>query len=365
MFANVYAGKRVLVTGHTGFKGSWLSAWLKLLGAKVIGVSNSTREGLTLYSILEKSDFEADHRIDVRNYNEICQCIVDSRPDFIFHLAAQSLVGVSYSKPLETFSTNSLGTVNLLESIRQISSEVVAVFITSDKVYENRETGVPYKEDDPLGGHDPYSASKAMAEIALRSYYLAFVKESLTYARLGIGRAGNVIGGGDWSEGRLIPDCVRAWSRKEPAILRNPDATRPWQYVLEPLSGYLRLGQCLTEERRLNGQAFNFGPNNESKEGVTVQELLEKFCARWPEAKWSKSIDTKNHEAGLLSLDSSKATRELEWRPALTLTETAEYTADWYRAASTQGVAALREISLNQIVEYCDTARVRQITWAI
>ena len=364
MFDNVYAGKTVLVTGNTGFKGSWLATWLFSLGASVFGFSNSVPKGTTMYSVFGSRALKGCIEGDVRDFNRLHAYILEVKPDFIFHLAAQPLVGISYQDPIETFMTNSIGTVNVLESMRRTTRDMIGVFITSDKVYENRDEEYSFREQDRLGGYDPYSASKAMAELALRSYFLSFLKKLSPSVRMGIGRAGNVIGGGDWSDGRLIPDCVRAWRKGVSVEIRNPESTRPWQFVLEPLAGYLRLGQCLAHSADINGEAYNFGPDLAQDPPVRVCDLLNEFGQHWQDAEWSVSAISPAHEAMLLSLDSSKARRDLQWAPTLTVSEMVDFTAEWYLASGHQTDKKLELLSLEHIERFAEKARNKQQVWA-
>lgn len=359
MFLDVYRGSRVLVTGHTGFKGSWLARWLTDLGAEVAGLS--------LYLPSQPSHFEAlglERRIrhivaDVRDAGAVAAAVGEWRADFVFHLAAQPLVREAYASPKLTFDTNLGGTVNVLEAVRRQDSVRAAVLITSDKCYENLELERGYDESDRLGGADPYSASKACAEIAISAYARSFLLPA--GRRVASTRAGNVIGGGDWAADRVVPDCVRAWSRGEQVALRNPTATRPWQHVLEPLSGYLWLGACLATGRAdVNGEAFNFGPAPAA--AVTVGELVEALSRHWPRSAWSaQPANDGKPEASLLQLDCDKALRRLGWRAVLDFAETARYTARWYRGFY-DGAEADR-LTGEQIAGYCASAAARGDPW--
>ena len=264
----VFEGKNVLVTGNTGFKGSWLSLWLNLLGAKVIGISNNFSTKPQNFNICKLYDIIDHHELDIRDDQKLCKFIAQKQPDFIFHLAAQSLVKTSYEKPLETFQVNAQGSANILNAIRQLEKKVVCVMVTSDKVYENQEWVWGYKETDQLGGKDPYSASKAMAELAVKSLLNSFFGTSSNNKYIGIARVGNVIGGGDWAKNRIVPDCVRAWATGENPTIRSPKATRPWQHVLEPISGYLVLAENLYLYKNNHTEAFNFGPSSETVHSV-------------------------------------------------------------------------------------------------
>ncbi|MBI4825093.1 MAG: CDP-glucose 4,6-dehydratase [Nitrospirae bacterium] len=329
-FNGVYKGKRVLVTGHTGFKGSWLSQWLLKLGADVAGFS--------LYLPSEPCNFEVTglrgkirhYEGDIRNIGELKKVFKDFKPQIVFHLAAQAIVRKSFNEPKETFDTNLGGTVNVLECIRDTGSVKASVIITSDKCYKNLEWEWGYRENDILGGDDPYSASKACAEIACNAYIKSCFN-SKGSAKIATARAGNVVGGGDWAKDRIIPDCVRAWSTGEKAACRNPEATRPWQHVLEPLSGYLWLGAGLiTGPDELAGEAFNFGP--ESKVIKSVGELVNALADSWGDAKWEHiSSRGKIKESQLLKLSCDKALKRLGWHAILTFDEVVGLTAQWYK----------------------------------
>lgn len=346
-----FLNKKVLVTGHTGFKGSWLTAWLKLLGANIVGIS--------LDPPTKKSHFEAaniksgidDCRIDIRKYEELNKKIVTEEPDFLFHLAAQPIVGRSYDDPIETWTTNTIGTINILESLRQLDKQCVVVIITSDKCYDNVEWEWGYRENDALGGPDPYSASKGAAEIAIRSYVKSYFSESNSLVRISSARAGNVIGGGDWAPNRIVPDCVNSWAKNEVVQLRNPYSTRPWQHVLEPLGGYLRLASILSQDLELHGEAFNFGPP--AQQNHSVIELVKEMSLSWSEVRWeeSKPKSSEFYESGLLKLNCDKALHYLDWHAVLSFQETVALTASWYKAYY-EDPASIGSITDKQISEY-------------
>ena len=324
-----YKDKKVLVTGHTGFKGSWLSLWLNILGAKVIGISDKVYTSPSHYEAI-KDIFSTDLRGDVKKIKQVHDLIDTHKPDFIFHLAAQSIVKTSHKNPFNTFQTNTLGTVNLLESLRKINPNLIAVLVTSDKSYQNVEKIEGYKEEDKLGGSDPYSASKAAADIFIESYSKSFFIDAKSKVKVSAARAGNVIGGGDWSNDRVIPDCIKAWSRNKKAIIKNPQAIRPWQHVLEPLSGYLTLGAKLLRDDSLVGEAFNFGPNE--KDIFTVEELVQELAKSWSGVKWIVENDPNEiKESMLLNLNCDKAKSLISWDSTLSFTETAKWTAEWYK----------------------------------
>lgn len=354
MFGDIYRGCRVLLTGHTGFKGSWLALWLKNLGAQLTGISLSPSTSPNHWELL---DFEiVDQRIDIREFRTLAHAVTDARPEMVFHLAAQPLVRRSYRDPLETWSTNVLGTVNLLEACRLTSSVKAIVVITTDKCYQNREWVWGYREDDQLGGHDPYSASKAGAELVTASYRSAFFNNA-DVPLVATARAGNIIGGGDWSEDRLIPDLVRTLMTGIPLAIRFPQATRPWQHVLESLSGYLLLGQKLLDGRREMAGPWNFGPY--PRDNRTVSEILERLRDYWPSLTWVVNTVPQPHEAGLLYLDSTKARQLLGWRPVWELEDGLRATAWWYQHFLDTGAVCSRE----QLDQYLTAAQDAKLSW--
>lgn len=355
MFRNIYKNKRVLVTGHTGFKGSWLVLWLKMLGAKVTCISLPSETSPNHWDLLGL-DVES-LTIDIRDEVLLRQKIVELQPEIVFHLAAQSLVRRSYKQPLETWATNVMGTANLLDACRHVEDLAAIVVITTDKCYENKEWVWGYREIDPLGGHDPYSASKAGSELVAASYRSSFFN-SPSSPLLATARAGNVIGGGDWSEDRLIPDLVRCVSANRSLEVRSPNATRPWQHVLECLSGYLMLGQQLLEGNQSVAEAWNFGPDREGNR--QVNQVLEALKTDWPNMEWACSNEPQPHEAQLLQLDSGKARDKLLWRPVWTFDEGVAATAEWYRAWIDQNDV----ISLSQLQRYIKIAKERGLSWA-
>lgn len=353
-----YSGKRVLVTGHTGFKGSWLSQWLISLGADVVGVALEVVEDQSLFDQLGLRA-EMDHNVvDIRDLDRLRQLVVESTPDVLFHLAAQPLVRQSYAQPVDTFATNILGTVHVMEVLRNLGISCHAVMVTTDKVYENDELGRPYAEGDRVGGHDPYSASKAAAELAIASYRRSFFApasfgESHEIA-LASARAGNVIGGGDWAQDRIIPDAMRALMAGEPIHVRNPRSTRPWQHVLDPLGGYLQLAMRMEsargqDEREMLFGPFNFGPTADSNR--SVQDLIEAVLQRWDGSWVDGSRSDDPHEASLLALDIGKARDLLRWAPAWGFEAAVDATVAWYRAVASNEATA-KEVSLTQIAAY-------------
>ena len=363
MFNDIYKDKKVLVTGHTGFKGSWLTTWLLKLGAKVIGISKDIPTSTAMFQELNLKDKIIDYREDIRNLDKIIEIISTEKPDFIFHLAAQPIVSISYVNPIETLSSNIMGTANILEALRVIDYSVTIVMITSDKAYDNVEQVWGYKEDDKMGGKDIYSGSKGGAELVIKSYYNSFFKNN-SNIKLAIGRAGNVIGGGDWAKDRIVVDCMEAWSKGESVEIRSPKATRPWQHVLEPLSGYLNLAQVLYNDNSIDGEAFNFGPRAEQNH--TVKELLSDLSKYWD----FKSVDeafrvTDNitfHEAGLLKLNCDKALFYLKWQSNLEYINTIKFTSEWYYDFYKKNIS-IYDKTINQIVEYENLAKEKVLLW--
>ena len=361
-FADTYSGRRVLVTGHTGFKGSWLTMWLRHLGAEVTGYSDEVPASPSVFELLGL-ETRIDHRLgDVRDRNRLAEVLDEVRPEMVLHLAAQALVLQSHVDPVGTFETNTMGMVNLLECIRERPWIDVAVLVTSDKAYRNEEWEWGYRETDHLGGHDPYSGSKSCAELIAHSYHHSFLRDSPT--RTATARAGNVIGGGDWAADRIVPDCIRAWSTQETVRVRRPESTRPWQHVLEPLSGYLWLGAQLWNDREhLDGEAFNFGPG--PQQDMTVADLLEAMAKRWPGAAWQVADDAAgtDREATLLRLSCDKALRQLDWHAVMKSPSTVSLTIDWYRAWQA-GEVNLHDFTVGQIEQYTDMASTAGMVWS-
>ena len=324
-----FRNKKVIVTGHTGFKGSWLSTWLSLVGAKVYGFSKNVPTIPSHFDSI-KSFFEDDIKGDIRDANTFKNYISKIKPDYLFHLAAQSLVNFSYEEPKLTWETNVIGTVNILDSLRYIDNKCIAIFITSDKCYDNLEWTWGYREIDKLGGPDPYSASKGAAELAISSYFRSYFKKESNIS-LASARAGNVIGGGDWSLNRLIPDCVKAWANNECVDLRNPFSTRPWQHVLEPIGGYMLLALALSERKELNGESFNFGPNLEKN--YNVLDVVNEVSKYWEKIEFNLETEKDKlfYESNLLKLNCDKALHNLNWKACLSFEETISFTARWYK----------------------------------
>ena len=347
-----WSDKKVLVTGHTGFKGSWLTLWLGKLGAQVSGCSLPPEDDQKLF-VSASIARDIDHHVcDIRDPEALEALVMAVQPEIVIHMAAQSLVRRSYSHPAETYQTNVIGTLNLLEAIKRSDSVRSCVIVTSDKCYENREWCWPYRERDPLGGFDPYSSSKACTEILTASYRQSFFSPGQSAERktaVATARAGNVIGGGDWAEDRLIPDVMNAFGAGKTVKIRNPDAVRPWQYVLEPLSGYMLLAERLFNDGSAFAEAWNFGPN--AAEALPVSALVEQLAGLWGTgARWEHASGSHPHEAAQLALDISKARQRLGWSPRIGLDRTLEWTVDWYKSHA--GGQDMRSLCLDQIAMF-------------
>ncbi|MCM2279315.1 MAG: CDP-glucose 4,6-dehydratase [Oligoflexia bacterium] len=328
--ARFWKGRKVLLTGHTGFKGSWLSLWLHSLGAQVLGFSLPPRTEPNLFGQAGVAKKIRSELGDIRDYDQLCAVYRSFEPEVVFHLAAQALVRPSYANPIETFATNVMGTVHLLEAARQTPSASSVVIVTSDKCYENREWAWGYRENEPMGGHDPYSSSKGCAELVTSAFRRSYFADGRPSA-VASARAGNVVGGGDWSEDRLLPDCVRALQAGKSIDIRNPGSTRPWQHVLEPLAGYLRLAQLAAEKPDAFSRGWNFGPADDDARPVSW--IAEKVVSLWGQgASWRTTAEPgAPREARALKLDCSLARAELSWAPRLNLNEGLRWTVDWYR----------------------------------
>jgi len=359
-----FQNKTILVTGHTGFKGSWLCAWLTSLGARVVGLSDNISTSPSNFEASKIANLIEDHRVDIRNSDAVKKLVIECQPDFVFHLAAQALVRTSYESPLDTFNINALGTANILDALRNLKKKVSVVMITSDKAYDNVEWVWGYREIDRLGGKDPYSASKGMAELVIRTYVESFFNNADSNIRVGITRAGNVIGGGDWATDRIVPDCINAWANNKKVDIRNPNATRPWQHVLEPLSGYLTLGLSLNKENTFHGQPYNFGP--QADKNYPVSELINEMSKYWGQVKWNdvSKVESHVHEAGLLRLNCDKALFDLNWLPTLQFEETVQMTVKWYKEFYEHNTDNMYDFTMSQIAEYSRLANDRGIEWA-
>ncbi|HEC15241.1 MAG TPA: CDP-glucose 4,6-dehydratase [Sedimenticola sp.] len=363
MFKGIFNGKSVVVTGHTGFKGSWLAAWLIELGARVTGISDAVPTSPSHFECAGLGAHLTDVRLDIRDRKALRGAIHRARPDFVFHLAAQPLVRRSYREPIDTLAVNVMGTAHLLDALRTVDWPCVAVMITSDKCYDNVEWVWGYRETDRLGGKDPYSASKGAAELVIRTYACSYFQEPDGPVRLAVGRAGNVIGGGDWAEDRIVPDSVRAWAENRSVEIRNPHATRPWQHVLEPLSGYLTLGAQLAVRPEMHGEPFNFGPSPD--QNFSVQALLAAMVKHWPGAGHTVVMQPGGSpEAGLLKLDCDKALSLLGWRATLDFPRTVVMTTEWYRRYYEHPGASMLDVTRGQIADYVALAREGGAAWA-
>lgn len=331
-FNNFYNGKTVLITGATGFKGSWLSIWLKELGANVIGYSLNPKTNNDNFVLAELSKKIIDIRGDIRDYSNLKEVFNKYKPDYVFHMAAQPLVEESYLNPILTYEINLMGTLNILECIKNSDRHIVGIFITTDKCYSNKEQVWGYKETDSLGGHDPYSSSKAACEIAINSWRESYMSPALFHKHgkaISSVRSGNVIGGGDWSEKRIIPDCIKALENNIDIILRSPNSIRPWQYVLEPLYGYLLLGQKMQLDPVKYSDAWNFGPKIDSV--VDVKYIVEMLIKNYGKGHWRCLENSIFHETKMLNLDVSKAIFELGWKPTLSIDDALKFTSEWYQ----------------------------------
>ena len=365
LFLDAYSANRVLVTGHTGFKGSWLVSWLLELGADVTGYALDPPTTPSAFELCKLAG-RIDHRVlDVRDASALARVVEQVKPAFIFHMAAQSLVRPSYESPVETFDTNVMGTVNVLEAVRRAGRPCVVVVVTSDKCYRNAGSRTRYAETDPMGGRDPYSASKGCAELAVSAYRRSFFPVN-RHSEHGVAvasvRAGNVIGGGDWARDRLVPDIVRALAEGNPANIRNPGAVRPWQHVLDPLSGYLWLGARMSAEGAGGlAEAWNFGPDRES--AVTVRELADRVVRAWGEGSWESSAESDApHEAAFLELCCDKAAERLGWRSVYDLDAAVEATVAWHKRAESEG--EMLAFTAGQIRDYVARARASKVAWA-
>ncbi len=349
---NPWRGRRVFLTGHTGFKGGWLALWLARLGAQVRGYALDPATEPNLFTVADVASAVEDVRGDLLDRPRLETSIRDFAPEVVFHLAAQPLVRRSYADPLGTYATNVLGTAHVLEAVRTAPSVRAVVCVTTDKCYENQESGRPYRETDPLGGHDPYSSSKACAEIVSAAYRDSFFSGNRPgehRVALATARAGNVIGGGDWSEDRLVPDLIRGFEAGTPVRIRRPDAIRPWQHVLEPARGYITLAERLLADDPRAAEAFNFGPNPD--DAWPVSGIADYLTAAWgPGAAWTRDADPGVHEAGLLRLDSSKAHATLGWKPRLTIETALQWTMAWYQARAAG--ENMLDFTRHQIAEY-------------
>lgn len=344
---NFWKGKRVLVTGHTGFKGSWLSLWLQSAGADLCGLALAPATEPDLYTLARVGDGMRSIQGDIRDYETVAGVFRQFKPEIVLHLAAQPLVRLSYSEPIMTYATNVMGTVHVLEAARHCDATRAIVNVTTDKCYENKEWLWGYREDEPMGGYDPYSSSKGASELVTSAYRQSYFGTG--DIALASARAGNVIGGGDWAQDRLVPDILRAFERNEPVVIRNPHATRPWQHVLEPLSGYLTLAERLYSEGQAFAEGWNFGPGED--DARPVQWIVERMVDKWGDnASWRLDTNTNPHEANFLRLDVSKAKTRLKWKPRWDLGEALNYIVEWHRAYVSK--SDMQAVCLNQIKNY-------------
>ncbi len=348
-----YAGKKIFLTGHTGFKGAWMLKTLHLLGAEIKGYALAPQTENDLFCLINGDKICDSVIADLRDRETLKKAVIDFQPDFVFHLAAQPLVRLSYEIPSETFEVNAIGTANLLDAVRLLDKKCSVVLITTDKVYHNNEWDYPYRENDRLGGYDPYSASKACAELVIDSYKNSFfnIARLDTHQKgVAIGRAGNVIGGGDWSKDRLIPDIAKALAKKEDVVIRNPKSVRPWQHVLEPVIAYLILGMNLDLEPVKYGNAYNFGPY--ATDALPVEEMLSLAIKCWGSGDFKiETLTGQPHEAGLLKLDISRAIADLKWQPKLNASAAVETTISWYKAFESNR-SNINEVTADQILKY-------------
>jgi CDP-glucose 4,6-dehydratase len=347
---NYFKGKKILITGHTGFKGSWLSLWMYYNGANVLGISDKISTKPSHFELLNLKNKISSQMLDITDLNKLKKIFSKFNPDYVFHLAAQSIVKVSYTHPIKTWKTNLIGTVNILECLRLVKKKTVAVMITSDKAYKNLEIKRGYVENDTLKGNDPYGASKSSADIAINSYYQSFFSKKNSMVLIAIARAGNVIGGGDWSPNRIVPDCVKAWSKNKIVIIRNPKSTRPWQHVLDIIYGYMKLAIKLKQNPKLHGEAFNFGPDENN---FRVIDVLSKMKIYWPKITWMIKNQNKFKENNLLHLNSNKSKKTLKWKTVLNFSNSVKFTVEWYKHYL-RNKKNIHDYSLKQISKYLE-----------
>lgn len=360
-----FNNKKVLITGHTGFKGTWLTSWMLQLGADVFGISKDIPTQPSMFEELKLEEKITHYIQDIRDLKKVKEIVSQVQPDYVFHLAAQPIVSTSYADPIETMSSNVMGTANVLEALRVENIPCTAIIITSDKCYDNVEWVWGYKETDAVGGKDIYSGSKGAAELVFKSYFYSFFSRPESNVRVASARAGNVIGGGDWALDRIVPDSVKSWAENKKVEIRCPDATRPWQHVLEPLSGYINLAYELSQNADLHGESFNFGPNAEYNH--SVKDLLEDLSKTWkygnPSDAYQITGNIKFHEAGLLKLNCDKALFHLRWLATLNYNELLSYTGEWYYEYYKNENHDMYNYTLNQIADYTNKAKAKGIKW--
>ena len=345
----LFRNKKIIITGHNGFKGAWLTIWLGLFGAKLVGISLRNNNKNNHFNLVKKKIKIKSYYFDIRNKKKLQNVIQREQPDYIFHLAAQSLVFKSVLDVSFNWETNVLGLLNLLEAISKLKKKCHGIIVTSDKCYKNLEQIKGYRETDILGGIDPYSASKASAEILFHSYFKTFILNKKKNIRLCTARAGNVIGGGDWSSYRLIPDCMKMWLSNKKPLIRNPNSTRPWQHVLEALSGYLVLAIKLTQNEKINGSSFNF--SSDKIKNITVINFIKKIRDKWPDIKWKIKNSNKFYESSLLQLNNTKSKKILNWRAKLNINETIDFVVEWYKNFKTNKQTIFL-VSQEQIIKF-------------
>ena len=362
VFNNTFENKVVFLTGHTGFQGSWMTLWLKLLGAKVIGFSQEPPTKPSMFKILNL-DKKINHNIgDIRNQKSLQKLIEKSNPDFIIHFAAQALVRDSYINPIETLETNIMGTANVLESIRNLNCIKTSIIMTSDKSYENSVNTKSHKETDPMGGFDPYSASKGASELIISSYRNSFFNQKIPKQKISSIRAGNVLGGGDWGKNRIVPDSVSSLSINKKIIIRNQNFIRPWQFVLEPLSGILWLMTKMNSSPKKFNESWNFGPNQQNH--VTVKEIVKKIIKNWGNGTWTTNIKSNQpHESKYLKLNITKAKVNLKWKSVYNIDDTIRETISWYKSYYNNS-SSMYDLSVEQIMNYVETAQKMKLEWA-
>ena len=359
MILDNFKDKTVIVTGHTGFKGSWLSQWLVLLGANVVGISNNIPTKPSHFELINLKKRIINKKIDIVNLKALTKIFIDYKPDYVFHLAGQALIKNSFIDPVQTWQTNTIGTLNILECLKKMKKKCISVLITSDKSYKNLEIKRGYKENDILGGYDPYSASKAGAELVIQSYIKSYFPKKKTKTFICVARAGNVIGGGDWSNYRLIPDCIKSWTVNKKVSLRSPNSTRPWQHVLEAIWGYLLLASKMKKNKRLHGEVFNFGPINTNN--YSVLQVVKTMKKNWEKVSWNIPNSKKTfYESTLLKINSYKAKQKIKWKCILTFKETILMVVNWYKKNDINS-KSIYKTTINQIKDYEKLIRKRKI----
>ena len=354
-FRKNFKGKKILITGHTGFKGSWLSLCMHHNGAKVLGISDRVPTNPSHFKLIGLNKKISSKLFDITNLNKLKKTFLKFKPDYVFHLAAQAIVKVSYENPVETWKTNLIGTVNILECLRLAKKKTTAVIITSDKAYKNLEINRGYTEKDVLKGEDPYGASKSSADIAVNSYFNSFFLYKEKKVLITIARAGNVIGGGDWSPNRIITDCIKSWSKNKTVTIRSPKSTRPWQHVLDVIFGYMKLAVKLNKNPKLHGEAFNFGPD---KNNLKVIDVLKKIKEQWPHVKWTVKKKNKFKENTLLHLNCKKSKKLLDWSNVLNFNNSIKFTVEWYQNFL-KNKKNMYKFSLSQISKYQEIQKAK------